>query len=202
MIEAPLIDENAFGLLISYFHVEDDEYSCEPREFVERFRAFEREALAVLSSEALSSPLPAGRRSLCLGHCVYTEFADLEHHPDLLTTVRQVAGGMSRTDFESVVVLTHGGRWVSERHERPCEVTVEGGEVEVVRLSAPSEPLRRALQAETMARSEDDEAGWGPGLYVDTEALEALGKRPKNAPTVLSAKGAEFFRISGLAPAE
>jgi len=67
-----------------------------------------------------------------------------------------------------------------------------------VRSSRPSEPLRRALDAETLSRRDEHVTGWGPGVYVDTEALEALGKTPKNAPTLLRAPGAQFFRIPAL----
>jgi hypothetical protein len=64
--------------------------------------------------------------------------------------------------------------------------------------SRPSEPLRRALYADAATRRDGDGApsGWGPGLYLDTEAVEALGKTPKNEPTVLHAggSGATFYR--------
>ena len=61
----------------------------------------------------------------------------------------------------------------------------------------PSEPLRRALAAEVATRraDEDDERGWGPGLYVDVEAVEALGRNFKNAPTALEIGGATFYRV-------
>jgi hypothetical protein len=41
--------------------------------------------------------------------------------------------------------------------------------------------------------AEDD--GWGPGLYFDTEAVDALGRTPKNAPTALVTAGASFYRV-------
>ena len=65
-------------------------------------------------------------------------------------------------------------------------------------LSLPSEPLRRALYAETASHGadEDDEDAWGPGIYVDTEAVEALGRTLKNAPTPLAIAGATFYRVA------
>ncbi|HTA91555.1 MAG TPA: hypothetical protein VK745_18355, partial [Polyangiaceae bacterium] len=97
-------------------------------------------------------------------------------------------------ELTSVGVLSHGGRWLSEAAEAPP--LVDG--VEWLSVSLPSEPLRRALYAETAAHPADehDEAGWGPGLYVDTEAVEALGRSLKNAPTPLAVAGATFFRVA------
>ncbi len=64
------------------------------------------------------------------------------------------------------------------------------------KLSHPSEPFRRAIAVEVASRraDEDDERGWGPGLYVDDEAIEALGRQFKNAPTPLEA-GARRTRV-------
>jgi len=71
------------------------------------------------------------------------------------------------------------------------------GTAEVTAWSRPSEPLRKALYADTATRPDaDGEGGWGPGLYVDTEAVEALGRTPKNAPTTLRVAGAEFYRVA------
>jgi hypothetical protein len=35
-----MIDENAFGLLVSYFSIEDDEYEGEREHFIERYATF------------------------------------------------------------------------------------------------------------------------------------------------------------------
>ena len=53
-----------------------------------------------------------------------------------------------------------------------------------------------ALLAEAATHGDEQAAveGWGPGLYLDVEAVEALGRKPKNAPTILRAGGVEFFR--------
>ncbi|MBN1609492.1 MAG: hypothetical protein JW940_22870 [Polyangiaceae bacterium] len=68
-----------------------------------------------------------------------------------------------------------------------------------VSASNPSEPLRRARYAETQTHPDEttDLADWGPGLYFDTEAVEALGRRLKNAPTPLSSAGATFYGMGG-----
>jgi hypothetical protein len=83
---------------------------------------------------------------------------------------------------------------VDEAPERPISEAL--GQSVLVRASGPSEPFRRALLAEAAARGyeDGDNSSWGPGLYLDVEAVEALGKKPKNAPTVLRAGGAEFYR--------
>jgi hypothetical protein len=67
-------------------------------------------------------------------------------------------------------------------------------------LHGPSEPLRKALAAETFAQpttSAETEIGWGPGLYVEKDAIEQLGKNLKNAPTPLHVLSATFYRIGG-----
>ena len=67
----------------------------------------------------------------------------------------------------------------------------------MTRLAGPSEPLRRALFAETASHgAPDEDSAWGSGLYLDTDAAEALGIRPKNEPTRLDVAGATFFRVS------
>jgi len=66
--------------------------------------------------------------------------------------------------------------------------------LKLVNASGPSEPLRRALCADAASRGDQDAAGWGPGLYLDVDAVEALGRKPKNQPTILRSGGAEYFR--------
>ena len=188
-----MIDEDAFGILFSYYEVEDDEYGSDDREaFVERFSSFEREALASLGGMAL----PEDHHIVCLGHAIYAELRDDGDVGDLLGRVRAASARLSREGFVNVTVLSHGSRWVREGEGVALSLTEEAPRVS--RISQPSEPLRRALEAEAFARRDEEENGWGPGVYVDTEALEALGKTPKNAPTVLRARGAAFFRIPAL----
>lgn len=188
-----MIDEDAFGILFSYFEVEDDEYGTDDRaEFVERFQAFERLALAAVQS----LELPRDHHVVCLGHAVYAECGDHDDTPQLFARFRAAAARLAAEGFVNVAVLTHGGRWVEGGEGPPLAITPEAPRV--VRLSRPSEPLRRALFVAALAQADEQVEGWGPGVYADTEALEALGKTPKNAPTVLHAPGAEFYRVPAL----
>jgi len=188
-----MIDEDAFGILLSYYDVEDDEYGSDDRaEFVRRFEAFER--LSLLAIQSLE--LPADHHVVCLGHAVYAELPDRDDSPQLFARFRAAAARLSSEGIVNVAVLSHGSRWVDEAGGQPLSVT--GGMPRIARVSRPSEPLRRALFVAALAQGDDTVEGWGPGVYADTEALEALGKSPKNAPTVLRAPGAEFFRVPAL----
>lgn len=191
--EEPMIDEDAFGLLFSYCEVEDDEYGSDERDdFVRRFQGFERHVLDIVSGMGL----PSDHHIVCLGHAVYVEFRDDEALPELLGLFRAASARLLQAGFANVTVLAHGSRWVNEGEGPPLSISPAAPRIAVI--SRPSEPLRRVLDAETLARRDEDTDGWGPGAYVDTEALDALGKRPKNAPTVLRACGAQFFRIPPL----
>ncbi len=188
--EAAFVDEDAFGILFSYCEVETDEYGQDdPLVFVRRFREFERCALELTRGMAL----PDDHHVVCLGHAVYAEFRDSDPGAQLLGRVRRAAAELAVRGYVNVTVLTYGARWVREAADP--DLAIDGLGPRVVRLSRPSEPLRRALDLETLARLDDAGSGWGPGMYVDVEALEALGRTPKNAPTVFSAKGADFFRL-------
>jgi len=188
-----MIDEDAFGILFSYYEVEDDEYGTDDRaEFIERFEAFERLALAAVQS----LELPSEHHVVCIGHAVYAECPDREDTPQLFARFRSAAARLASEGFANVAVLSHGSRWVEEGEGPALSITSDAPRV--ARLSRPSEPLRRALFVAALAQADDQVDGWGPGVYADTEALEALGKTPKNAPTVLRAPGAEFFRVPAL----
>ena len=188
-----MIDEDAFGILLSYYEIEDDEYGSDDRQdFVRRFEAFEQLGLAAISS----MELPGDHYVVCLGHALYAEFRDREDTPQLFARFRAAAARLTLEGFVNVAVLTHGSRWVEE--DQPVAPSLADEASRVTRVSRPSEPLRRALFVAALAQEDDGIAGWGPGVYADTEALEALGKTPKNAPTVLHAPGAEFFRIPPL----
>lgn len=187
------VDENAFGLLISYFEVEEDEYGLSREEFVQRFEAFR---LAVYDYAALT-PLGASVRALDWGHGVYFEVAAGDETTDVLGWMRQLRASLGEAGFQTVGVISHGGRWVPE--DEPLDPHVQlVGTAQVTAWSRPSEPLRRALYADAASRLSaeegEEERGWGPGLYFDTEAVEALGRSPKNAPTALETAGASFFR--------
>ena len=159
--------------------------------FVERFGGF-RDVVYDYVAEAA----PAGAaRALDLGHAVYFEFAEGDEGVDLIWT-RQLRSRLADAQFSNVAVVTHGSRWVDDDEGERFEGTVERfvASVAVVTWSHPSEPLRRALSAEVATHATADDPGWGPGLYLDTEAVEALGRTPKNAPTVLEIAGATFYR--------
>lgn len=186
-----LTDENAFGLLIAFHDLEDAEYGSEPEEFVTRMTEFRGLTL----DAAVATPLGAGAIAIELGHAVYFEVGDGDQAVDLITWLRNVAAPLVERGFEITAVLTHGGRWVeSETGAMPEVQALEGG-YRLVRLSLPSEPLRRALYAETATHGVEGGDGWGGGLYVDTDAVEALGRVLKNAPTPLASAGATFFRM-------
>lgn len=188
-----MIDEDAYGLLFSYTDVEDDEYASDDRaRFVERFEGFEAAVLELVGGMSL----PSHAHILCLGHAVYVELRDDDETPNLLRDFRLASARLEERGYVNVAVLSYGSRWV-EDGQLPA-LSISEGPLRVVRASRPSEPLRRALDVETLARRDEVTEGWGPGVYVDTDALEALGKVPKNSPTVLYAYGAEFFRIPPL----
>jgi hypothetical protein len=189
-----MIDENAFGVLVSYFRVEEDEYGMNREEFVERFRAF-RDAVRAHVREV---PLGMGVRLLDVGHAQYVEVADGDHTESPLGWTKKLRARLAEAGFDTVAAVTHGGRWVDES-DASFFSTEHVGDAAVLTLSHPSEPLRRALYADTASRppeldDADEDPSWGPGLYLDTEAAEALGMTPKNAPTVLRVAGAGFYR--------
>jgi hypothetical protein len=186
-----LTDENAFGVLIAYFELEQDEYELEPEAFAARFSDFR----AALRECVTGFPLASAAVVRELGHALYVEFADGDQLEDPISWIKTARARLNALDLKTVGVLSHGGRWLSEPAEEAPAAT-DG--VVWQPVSLPSEPLRRALYAETASHSvdEDDDSGWGPGIYVDTEAVEALGRTLKNAPTPLAVAGATFFRVA------
>jgi hypothetical protein len=186
----PMIDENAFGLLISYFNVEDDEYSGEREDFIERYATF-----SALIRDRLTEMAPgSSARAIDLGHAFYVELPDGDQHLDLIAWLRDLRAKLTEHEFATAAILSHGSCWVDEHDRRPD--IVDCGSVKLFRASRPSEPLRRSLLAEAATHGDDETEveGWGPGLYLDVEAVDALGRKPKNTPTILRAGGAEFFR--------
>ena len=185
-----MLDENAFGLLLAYHDLEDDEYAGERADFVERYRAF-----TTLVRERLAAEPPAPRaRAVDLGHALYVELLeDGEEHVELIAWLRGFRAALAERDYRTAAFLTYGSAWVEEE---PVAASVDCGTVKLLAVSLPSEPFRRALLGEAATHGDEDagQAGWGPGLYLDVDAVEALGKKPKNAPTILRAGGAAFFR--------
>ncbi len=186
-----LVDENAYGALLTYVEVEDDEYSLDPEAFVERFELFRDTARDGLRAEPIADVVGVVE----FGHATYLEFGDGDEKQDPFKWLKALRGRLTDAGFGCAAVLTHGSRWVPES-EPDLPSTEFLGEMRVASVSRPSEPLRRALYAETATHEDDSGAhGWGPGLYIDTEAVEAMGKKLKNAPTPLSVAGATFYRF-------
>jgi hypothetical protein len=185
-----MIDENAFGLLVSFFNIEDEEYVGEREAFIERYAGFS----ALIQGRLTERPPAGAARALDLGHAFYFELSDGDQLVDLIAWLRDLRALLGEHGYSTAGMLAHGSSWVDEGEPRPD--IVDCGPVRLVRASRPSEPLRRCLLAEAATHDGDDgdEEGWGPGLYLDLEAVEALGRKPKNAPTILRSGGAEFFR--------
>jgi len=183
-------DENAFGVLIAYHTIEDDEYALEPADFAARFAQFRASVRECVAAFPLASNLLVRE----LGHATYLEFADGDQTEDPIAWIKLVRARLTGSELTSVGVLSHGGRWLAEESAAPPDVPGVAWQA----VSLPSEPLRRALYAETATHSmdEEDDSGWGPGTYIDTEAVLALGRTLKNAPTPLAVAGATFFRAA------
>ena len=187
-----MIDENAFGIGIGYYALEDDEYALERPAFLARLGEFRETVLAYLET----LPLGSGVRAFDLGHLIHVEVADGEQTADPVAWLRTLRERLSALGIETLGVVSYGGRWVAEADDphRP-EVTSRAA-VELCSLAYPSEPLRRVLYADTAARRDEEHPdGWGPGLYVDAEGIEPLGRKLKNAPTALAAGGATYYRF-------
>jgi hypothetical protein len=187
-----LIDQNAFGLLSSFHDIENAEYSLGPEEFVERFQLFRSTALAY----ARSKPLASGLSAIDLGHALYFEFEDGDQLLDPMSWLRELHKTLTLENFQVVAVLSYGGRWVEIEGAPPRAPEAEPA-LELVRAKYPSEALRRALYADTASHGSDGQDGWGSGVFVDEDAVSALKRAFKNAPTALCVAGATFFRIGG-----
>ncbi|MGC4066118.1 MAG: hypothetical protein QM784_16020 [Polyangiaceae bacterium] len=183
-----MIDENAFGILVAHYNLEGVEYSLEEAVFLEYLGRFEQ----VVEGRLRDVPLSNGLRRLDVGHGVYLEFADGEQLESPLTWARETRAALVAADLPNVCVLSFGGRWVTD-----ADATSEA-EPRADRFG-PSEPLRKALAAEAHAQpthiGDEEEHGWGPGLFVEQEAIERLGKAFKNAPTPLHVLSSVFYRI-------
>lgn len=183
-----MIEENAFGVLVSWYDIEESEYGMEPEEFAGRWCEFAnawQEALTVFQ-------LGTGAEALDLGHALYVEIGDGDQNEDPIVWLKMVRARIAEKGFTTVGVVSHGGRFRElPRPDGDCPVPIRVA-------SPPSEALRRALFAETACHEDEELApdGWGPGIYVDSEAIEALGRQLKNAPTPLASGGATFFRVA------
>jgi hypothetical protein len=185
-----VVDQNAFGLLVAFFDIEDAEYSLEPEEFVARCQRFRELALAHLRERALAN----GTTAFDLGHALYFEFEDGDQLEDPMAWLRALSRRLGDAEFAVVAVLSHGGRWVDEGPGDAASNGASSGPA-IVRVTRPSEAFRRALYAEAATHGSEGDDGWGPGVFVDEEAIGALKRTFRNAPTPLLASGAKFFRL-------
>ncbi|MEN9577687.1 MAG: hypothetical protein RJA70_696 [Pseudomonadota bacterium] len=189
-------DENAFGMLFSYHGLEDDEYrSDDTTDFVNRFSTFQR----VVINYVAETPPGTGCCALDLGHAIYVEVADGDQSQNLITWLRAGSEKLKEHDLQVACFISHGGRWVAQA---PAELQPKtpgsdaSGGLRLISVSRPSEPFRRVLYADTASHGlPDEDSAWGPGVYVDLEAVEALGLSLKNRPTTLHVAGAEYFRV-------
>lgn len=188
-----MIDENAFGLYVAYHTIENDEYALEREDFVARLASFRDAVLGWARRERLGD----GVLAVDFGHAVYFELGEGDEEADLVAWLRGLRAALEADELVTVGALTHGSRWVPPEG---AELDLPGVEVlaesVVARVAHSSEPLRKALYLD--AATQDDEArpGFGPGLYADSDAIEALGKKLKNAPTPLAVAGGTYFRLT------
>ena len=185
-----MIDENAFGLLIAYHTIENDEYALDRDEFVTRLEAFRATVLGWLEAERLGDSLLV----VDLGHAIYCELGEGDEQADPFTWIKGLRAKLEEAQFVNAAVLVHGGRWVPKEEMDLPGVAIVGEQV-VAHVAHCSEPMRRALYVEAATQDDDDRPGWGPGLYVDADAIEALGKKLKNAPTELTTAGVTYYRF-------
>jgi hypothetical protein len=189
-----MIDENAFGLLIAYLSIEDDEYDGSREDFVSRYEAFS----TLLCARLRDQPPGDSPRAVTLGHAFYIEIIEGDGECDLIAWLRATRAELGELGYLTAGILTYGSSWYGSGE--PQAAFADLGTAKLVNASGPSEPLRRALGADAATRGHEDEAedagnpGWGPGLYLDVDAVEALGRKPKNQPTLLRSGGAQFYR--------
>jgi len=155
-----MIDENAFGILLSWFSIEDDEYGRERAEFVSRLEQFRAGARAAIRE----IPLGKGVRAVDMGHALYVEVGDGDQTESPFSWAKKARGRLTELGFDVFAAVTHGGRWVDDA-ESPSSVE-HLGDAGLTTVSPPSEPFRRALYADAASHPSEDDAedGWGPGL--------------------------------------
>jgi hypothetical protein len=173
-----MIDQNAFGLLISYFTLEDDEYCGEREDFVQRYCEFAE----CIVTELTQRPPALGARAIDLGFALYVEFEDGDQHGDPIAWLRQLRATLASADYATAAFLTHGSVWIDEAEPRPD--ILDCGGLKLVRACRSSEPLRRALWGE--AATHQDEAsstfGWGPGYTSMWKPWKPWVNAPRTRP--------------------
>ena len=131
-----MIDENAFGLLIAYLNIEDDEYAGEREDFVAHHARF----TSCLRARLAEQPPSATAHGIELGHALYVEVVDGEQDRDLIAWLRETRSALAEHGYVTAGILTHGGSW-RDTDARPGVSEVGG--VRLLHASGPSEPLRR-----------------------------------------------------------
>jgi len=189
--DLPLVDENAFGIWVSWFDAEDVEYAQSADKFPPRIMVFRSAVTDYLER----NPLGDGATAIDCGTAIYVEIAAGDQSADLLAWARGFRSFLADGDWTTFVAITHGGRWVPATDEAKMPPRV--GDVAILASFGPSEPFRKAMAAEAMAHDDEEtgDRGWGSGMFVDVEALEALDRKLKNEPTALCCPGGCFFRI-------
>lgn len=189
--DLPMEDENAFGIWLSWFDAEEVEYSQSADKFPPRLMVFRSAVQDYLGQNSPGSNAIA----IDMGTSVYVEIADGDHKVDPFAWLKGLRTYLSQGDWTTFGVITHGGRWVTSKPGATMPSKV--GDVQVMASFGPSEPMRKAMAAESMSHDDEDGdfEGWGPGLFVDEEALDAMNRKLKNEPTALRCAGACFFRI-------
>ncbi len=185
-----MLDENAFGLLVAHFDLENLEYSVEPSEFAAHLTRMREVFTRYLGEHPLGDPV----RVLDLGHALYAEVADGDQEKNPLFWLRDLRERLRQAELPIIAVLGYGSRWMDEPRDEADGATTRTLAAVVWQ---PSEPLRKALAVEAHAQPNlmaSEARGWGAGYYVDEEAIEALGKKLKNIPTPCLVPGGRFFR--------
>ncbi len=183
-----MIDENAYGLWIAPYDPENLEYGQSREEFVTCLRDFEGAVAAQLAEQPLG---PA--RLLVFGVGIYLELAAGDELMSPFAWLKQLRERLALSELVTLAALTYGGRWVTEPGDPASPLAGHSGGCTWL---APSEPQRRALAVDVLAQPSGEQvSGWGPGIYLDADAIEAMGRALKNAPTPLPAAGTTFFRV-------
>ena len=201
-----LIEGNAFGVFaVLYDDVDPKEYARDPRQPApgEQIRESFSVAFArfreVLLDSADAVPFGNGVVALDLGNALYFEVGDGDHTVDPITWSKSLS--LALEGFRLSVILTHGHRSLdAEANARP-EAEQTQRNYRLLRVAHRSEPLKRAVLASALCNATNNTRRWTPALYVDTLAVQALGKTPKNQPTLLRAADSSFYRLSLKPPA-
>ncbi len=159
-------------------------------QFIERYATF----TALIRDRLTEKPPGTSARAIDLGYAFYVELPDGEQQGDLIGWLREMRATLAEHDFDTAAMLTHGSCWVDEQiHGRYRRLRHREA---VSRVAAQRAPASLAVaEAATHGDEELSIEGWGPGLYLDLEAVEGVGpKAQEYADDLAQRGGAEFFR--------